>query len=696
MHNTQKLPIHIQPCLQRIDKHSHVSFDIFDTVLLRPTAVPSHLFWLLEKEVQVLLGDPLFAFQQTRLQAEEEARIRARPVEDITLDQIYDAFADITCIDKALAERIKEKELALELDRCFAHPHSKILYDYAVAKGKTVVFVSDMYLPADFIRKMLEKNGFYTENHAIFMSSETLKTKHTGNMFPYVLSALGCKPASMLHIGDNKVADIKRAGQHGISSFYIPRHTEKFFKVRRHRQIWGKAETIGDVATSLVVGHLAHYYATRKPEILETHKEPLAANWYEFGYQVAGVLYVGFIQWLIGALKANKIDRAFFLSRDGKIMKEAFDLIAPLYGEPVPSSYIYASRRALQVARIQKIDTLALMYISTSGSAISLGEYLLRIGMDPDAHHEAMQKAGFTGKDHIVASHSDRRKVQKFFRLIEPDVLALATKEREHAIGYYRNEGLLDDSKRHAVIDIGWGGMMLYALSDLLKQTPEQLFGFFLGTTPIAKMVADQGFSIKSFLFNIGEPFESANKAYHCLEIVELLFSATHGSLSHFTSENGEYVPVLNTIDCSPVRVDAINQLQRAALDFVRDIMPVLQAHPHVSIYDTLAMRPLGKVLTHPTRAEVNLFRHISHIQDINASQCDRMIVYKPPVWQLFLRPVFFARMYQRVYWRRGFQTLMGRVPRLYLRVLVRLYMAIHTNPALLTIKRRVNRLLRV
>lgn len=686
-----RLPSHLQPCLKQIEKHTIISFDVFDTLLLRPVAIPCHLFWLMEKEVQSLLEDKLFDFQSTRVEAEALARKRASPAAEVTLDQIYTAFGDMTCVSGEKLEAIKQKELALELQHCFAHPQGLALYQHALEAGKEIIFTSDMYISIAFLKQLLEKNGYYTKPHRIFLSSDTLKTKHSGTVYPYIVEQLGCKPSSILHIGDNKTDDIKQGARAGFGTFYFPRNTERFFAVKRHRQIWGTLAFVDHIEMSLIIGHLAHDYAVKGEG--DVH---FSTGWHAFGYHVVGILYLGYIQWLMKALKREKMDAVYFLSRDGKIMKEAFDLITPFYGETMPSSYLYASRRALQMARIRKIDSLALLYISTSSAKLPVSEYLERIGMDPEAHVDAMRQVGLNGKGHIIDSPEDKQKIQQFFRLIEPEVLRYVEKEREAALGYYQSQGLLDESKRHALVDIGWGGMMLYALSDMLQKEPGYLTGFYLGTTPLAHKVANQGFPLHSYLFHLGEPHDYASAAYQCLEIVELLFSATHGSLAHFIKEGEAYIPVLDEVDCSPERIQAIEQLQAGALEFIRNMMPLLSQYPHIRIQPYVAMRPLKTILTTPTKSEVNMFRFLTHVQDISATECNRMIVPTPPsLLYLLLRPFAYADMYKRIYWKRGFQAVMGKIPRFYLRLLLRIYTLTLYNPSLAKVKRLVGRLIR-
>ena len=67
-----------------------VSFDVFDTLLLRTTADPLTAFHLVEK----LYG--FHGFTELRQSAELEARARAQKHgrEDTTLDEIYDVMAE--------------------------------------------------------------------------------------------------------------------------------------------------------------------------------------------------------------------------------------------------------------------------------------------------------------------------------------------------------------------------------------------------------------------------------------------------------------------------------------------------------------------------------------------------------------------------------------------------------------------------
>ena len=68
----------------KIKKAKVVSFDIFDTLLVRPYIRPIDLFEHMERALDCK------GFALERRDAERRTRIRHRELEDVTLDMIYD------------------------------------------------------------------------------------------------------------------------------------------------------------------------------------------------------------------------------------------------------------------------------------------------------------------------------------------------------------------------------------------------------------------------------------------------------------------------------------------------------------------------------------------------------------------------------------------------------------------------------
>lgn len=131
-----------------------ISFDIFDTLLSRPFVRPIDLFQYLE----FLSGKR--GFFKNRVDAEKRARRVHKDKADITLEQIYQEIS-------GKYKSLKEDELRLERSLLFPKIDAKNIYEEAVRQGKTIIAVSDMYLPEEFLDKVLKEKG-YTKIFKIF------------------------------------------------------------------------------------------------------------------------------------------------------------------------------------------------------------------------------------------------------------------------------------------------------------------------------------------------------------------------------------------------------------------------------------------------------------------------------------------------------------------------------------------------
>ena len=120
-----------------INKHKVISFDIFDTLLLRPYAQPTDVF----KHIGVLIKNGEIdgadkndgeCFEEYRIKAEQDCRKETREksnneIEDITLDEIYDYFA------KNYGEKwrkYKQLEVDIETQTLQVNPEMAEIFDY--------------------------------------------------------------------------------------------------------------------------------------------------------------------------------------------------------------------------------------------------------------------------------------------------------------------------------------------------------------------------------------------------------------------------------------------------------------------------------------------------------------------------------------------------------------------------------------
>ena len=164
------------------------SFDVFDTVLTRVVSPPTAAFKLVEERVRDVLprGGCPSTFAKARQAAQQRAQRWHGP--RTTLAHIYQELSYVN--QSTDWERVKETELEVERDLLVPVPQGEALLKSSRAEGHPVVFISDMYLPAAFIRAQLEVHNLWMPGDRLFVSCEHGSKKGHG-LFSAVCEDIG-------------------------------------------------------------------------------------------------------------------------------------------------------------------------------------------------------------------------------------------------------------------------------------------------------------------------------------------------------------------------------------------------------------------------------------------------------------------------------------------------------------------------
>lgn len=143
----------------KIDRADAVSFDIFDTLIMRKIFSPEDVFRLLGEKVRAEL----------KLDC-EIAGIRAQAAakcgSNATINEIYKQIKKTNLTDTNIAD-IMQLEKDIDIDLCIARRDIADLYEYCLACGKKVYLISDMYYNSrkDGIDKLLffARDGYFLE-----------------------------------------------------------------------------------------------------------------------------------------------------------------------------------------------------------------------------------------------------------------------------------------------------------------------------------------------------------------------------------------------------------------------------------------------------------------------------------------------------------------------------------------------------
>lgn len=303
-----------------LDNFDVISFDIFDTLLLRPFVKPTDLFRKMERDEKAK------GFADDRIRAEKEAREAARTKgrEEVSLDDIYAVIPQWM--------EMRPKELVAERKHLVANATMLEVWNDAKAAGKKVVITSDMYLPASFLKDVLHENGINGWD-GFFLSCERQATKAGGKLYKCIIDDLETSPERVLHIGDNPLSDVERAHQQGIQTFFQKSPLNVF--LNEHRFARSFLLVSNDVFSSELVGRLAIVWNKR------TTVRPEPTVWERLGFLFGGFLGVSYLSFVVKTARKEHLDTLLFVARDGWLMEQVFHLMAP----DIETHYVYAPRK---------------------------------------------------------------------------------------------------------------------------------------------------------------------------------------------------------------------------------------------------------------------------------------------------------------------------------------------------------------
>ena len=296
-----------------LKKYDIVSFDIFDTAILRKVEFPQDIFDIISLKIN--FPD----FQNARKRAEDKARklkLKQFNTHEVNLAEIY----DILNKEFHISKDIYYTEINLEIQNTLKNDYIYNVYKKLIDIGKKIIFTSDMYLPKDIIIKILHKEGF-NNYYEIFLSNEYGLSKNNGTLQLKLLEIFRNK--KIIHIGDNKKSDVDEFIKCGIESIYY-----KDCRLKKREAY------LNNISGSVYRAILNNNINTGlwKKNIYYTH-----------GFKVGGILTAGYCIYINKICHYNKIDKILFCARDCYIIHKVYNSFYKKYD----NEYIEISRYAI-------------------------------------------------------------------------------------------------------------------------------------------------------------------------------------------------------------------------------------------------------------------------------------------------------------------------------------------------------------
>ena len=535
--------------ISRLSQFDVISFDIFDTLIFRPFSEPTDVFFM--------VGEKLDFLDFKRIRTEQEFlsrrdKLNTHGTNEVTLEDIWARMEKETGIPSDAGIKT---ELETESEYCFANPYMKKIYDGIKEAGKTIVITSDIYLPSDFLRSMLEKNGF-TGFDKLYVSCEHGCSKSDGRLYKKIKKDYPGK--SFIHVGDNKVSDVDRAKEAGFETHYYPNADKEAFGCRPYDMSPITGGAYRGVVNKRLYNGLNRYSIE-----------------YEYGYIYGGLFVLGYCHFIHRYYKANDMDKLLFLARDGDILKQVYEKLFPEDN----ISYLYWSRAVGTKLMIKKnrYDYFKRYIYNKVNQSVSVREVLESMELGFMAEKPEWKSTGLSLGEQLTHRNSDTLK--SFLNAHFEEIVKAYEPQSEGAGRYITKE--TEGCKKVCAVDIGWAGSGAVALATLCKDEwgmDCDITGIVAGTNtihnsePDASEVFLQTGKLVSYMYSqsLNRDLLKKHDPNRYFNVFwELLLSSQTKQLTGFdVDEKGEPLFVFGKAEKNP---DGIGRIQKGIKDFVKD-----------------------------------------------------------------------------------------------------------------------------
>lgn len=534
---------------------SIATFDVFDTLLTRAVGAPRSLFVLLGRQEPVarITGCSPGAFAQLRVAAERRAR-RGRG--EITLLDIYRELGTGLALDPLQVDALQRAEIALEVRLSRVVPSARSLLVHAGADLR--VAMSDMYLPRDVVRDLLDRAGLGDLIDEVHVSGELGTNKATAGLYRLVQRDRAGPFTSWRHHGDNAFSDVRVPRLLGITTRPV-----LDAKLNRYEHLWDSYAAATDGFSALMAG--ASRTARLNTASSDDHRAVI-----DVAAGVAAPIMTAYVLWVLHAACRER-RRLYFLARDGEILYLIARRLADRLGLDVDLHYLYGSRSVYHRASLATKDVADATWAWSAMYRLTPVAVLCRLGLSPEQAIAELARLGLQGLADEPASPATIELLVHDAG-VQTEVRGAATRLLGRVRRYLAQEGMLDGGP-YAIVDTGWAGRIAQSLSDVLPPDAQPLDrGYFFG-----HMKRESGFqhpeALSGYLFDewAGTGFRGDfEQAYGP---IETFTAANEGMTVDFVGDGDRIRPVLTSETNPALRSWPWSLYRQVILDFVESLV---------------------------------------------------------------------------------------------------------------------------
>lgn len=415
-----------------------ISFDIFDTLILRNCTNPYDVYkFLAAKHKRVNFG-------KVRTEASQKTR-STKPSGEVTIYEIYEEVNKTLHLD---VEECVRAEFEFDKQVCTANPYFVPILDALVRCGKEVIIVSDMYYSADMIRELLSCCGIKGFSK-LYISCEYNMSKANGDLFEHVASNYDAQ-TKIVHIGDNYQHDVENSQRVDWDAFYYRKvGSEDTSRLKFTMSYMQRSYYNALIANKFYNGNYAKGFDNVQK--------------YYYGYTYAGILALGYVNWLHQQAQERNIEKILMLSRDCFVLNDIYN---NLYKD-IPCEYVHWSRYA-GLATAPEVDMPYFFFQFLDREIVrssTVMDFLSSCNME--SFQQLFADNGIK-PDELLECKETRDKIKDIMLKNMDTVILYSDKYKNAAKAYFQN--VIGDANNILVVDIGWRGSSILTLKYLIEK----------------------------------------------------------------------------------------------------------------------------------------------------------------------------------------------------------------------------------
>lgn len=334
---------------ERIKEADVVSFDLFDTLVMRQTLLSDDVIKFVDCRLQNQ-GIYIQDFYKRRLASEKELSRYTAPTLTEIYNHMFKRSEESSSKWKITAEQLADLEWNIDFDLIVARKEVCDILKETVADKKKVYIVSDTYYSKNQLKKILKQCGIveYTD----ILASSDYRTGKTQNLFKILKERE--KEKKILHIGDDIVADIESAHRFEIETFRL----FSGFGLLELVGNLGFADYMDSLSEHLKIGLFVAKIFNSPFQFETEDKRITISDAYDIGYLLCAPMISDFVLWFYNQIKEQKYENIWFSARDGYLIKKMYAYLMKQYKQEDKSVYFLVSRTAAVRAGMQNEDDI--------------------------------------------------------------------------------------------------------------------------------------------------------------------------------------------------------------------------------------------------------------------------------------------------------------------------------------------------